>query len=964
MNEYLSLAAGWPLALTLLVSWPLVLALVSFNRLVRPGLLLALGLPVLLLATLSSIQGVLSTEALPLLLSLGGWQAPLGIQWQLDSAATWGLALVNLVAALAALSAWLMGPSLGGSNYFWPLWWLLWGGMNALVVSADLFNLYVTLELVTLTAVGLVAQSRNDPKGQAAMDYLLASLLASLLYLLGVALIYAQTGSLDLTLISERLEDAALARVAAVCMTLGLLLKAAVVPLHFWLPEAHSRAQAPVSVMLSSVVVALAIYLLWRLWFGPFQTLIDSASLFFSLLASLCLLWGGVQALIQTRLKRVLAYSTLSQLGFALMLLTLAPEALTPAWSGLAEQGSLIFLLAHGLAKAALFMVAGVLTLHLMTDRLEKLQASAFDLPVAWIAFVLASISLLGAPPTAGFAGKWLLLQAALQQQDLWTVMLLLIGTLMTAIYLFRVMQIAWKPLADKAQAPQKPVWRVHALSWLALVTALSSWAVGIGVLSYPSLSAFSPWVLDQWGQALLLPVVVIWPLAILFTRLWGGNLQLQVLLLLGGLLNLALLFAADLLTFYVLFALLSFLGWWMVIQPRTPAARAAGRLYLGMSLIGELAFFLSLGLLGGHALSFTELATHPLPVSGLLALGLALAIKSGVLGVHIWLPVAHPVAPTAASAVLSGLMIKAGLLGGLRILPAQAGLETAGFALLVVGFLAAFYAGGRGLAQTHPKTLLAWSSISQMGLMTALLGGSLLLEGASKELALLSLVLLITTHALAKAGLFLSVGLFALLDAAGRRQLLLGVGLLGLILAGAPLTGGMLVKLSLESSLTGLDIPSVLVLGSSLLTSLLLGRFLWLLSAQPVDQPPSISTHWLGFWWLLVVLAATYAWFWLGFSSTPEVVEWRGRLLESWAWLKKALPPILAAIFLMLWWRYRRHPQPARLSSFPAAHWALPKGKRLQAWEHALHAWPAVGLLLAWCAAVLSLLLAYSLFN
>ncbi|SFX79634.1 proton-conducting transporter membrane subunit [Marinospirillum alkaliphilum] len=957
------MSSCWPLALSLLVSWPLLLALLSFQRLVRPGVVLWLGLPVMLLATLVSFQAGTGITESPLLLSLGGWASPLGIQWQLDQAAAWLLLTVNLISVAAALSAWLFGPSLGGSAYFWPLWWLLWGGMNALVVSADLFNLYVTLELVTLTAVGLVAQSRNDPEGKAAMQYLMASLLASLLYLLGVALIYGQTGVLDLLLLPERLQEGALMQVAAVCMTLGLLLKAAVVPLHFWLPEAHSRAQAPVSVVLSSVVIALAIYLLWRLWLGPFLPLLETAQPFFTLLATLCLLWGGVQALLQRRLKLVLAYSTLSQLGFALMLLSLQLDDQSDPWLSLAGQGSLMFLLAHGLAKAALFMVAGVLMLHFASDRLRVIQGSGGQLAVAWLAFVLASISLLGAPPTAGFAGKWQLLQAALQQQDGWTVMLLLVGTLMTAVYLFRVMQFAWRP-AVMRQTLHGVSWRVRLLSWLALFTALTSWLVGVLVLGGPGWQLFSPPALDWYGQVLLLPVLLVWPVALLLSWGWRLGKPLLVLLTLGWLLNLLLLFAQDLLSFYLVFALLSFLGWWLVIQPGHAEALAAGRVYLGMSLVGELAFFLGIGLLAGFSLSFTALAEQTLPAAGLLAIGLALAIKAGALGVHFWLPVAHPVAPTPASAVLSGLMIKAGVLGALRIHASQDGLESWGWVLVLLGLIGVFYTLWRGLLQSNPKTLLAWSSVSQVSLMTALLGAGLMLQEQARDLALLSLVLLAATHALAKASLFLAVGLKKTLPAGYSVWLLAGVLLAGLTLAGAPWLAGMLVKQGVDVSFAAAGLPGWLLLLSSLITSLLLGRLLWLLALLPPTADARLHPAWLLPWGLLVLSAAGYAWFW---PQTQLQVE----MFSIEAILKGALPPVVALLLLLGYWRVQGSPRQSavaqsfwysRMWRWVRVHWQRPFYTGLSGLEKQLQNWFAMGLLLAWVAALLGGLLAYSL--
>lgn len=951
-----SLEAGWPLALALLVSWPLVLALAAFLGWLRPALQLILGLPVLLAATGVSFLAALKHPEAPFSLALGGWASPLGIQWLLDQPAAWLLLTVNWISGLASLAAWLMGRSLGGSNYFWPLWWLLWGGMNALVISADLFNLYVTLELMTLAAVGLVAQSRNDPEGKAAMDYLMASLLASLLYLLGVALIYGQLGVLDLRLLQEEVTENLLTALAAVLMTLGLLLKAAAVPLHFWLPRAHSRAQAPVSVLLSSLVVALSIYLLWRLWFGPFFIFLPTVSGLFAVLAAACLVWGGVQALIQTRLKLVLAYSTLSQLGFALMLLALVPAAEEIIWDSLQGQGALMFLLAHGLAKAALFMAAGALVLVYSQDELGRLKGSLARLPLAWVAIALASISLLGAPPTAGFVGKWQLLQATLSLQAYWMSAFLLLGTLMTAVYLFRVMQVAWTIQQTPETSPVH--WRAQGLAGLALLTAVSSWVLGGIWLAVQPGALIAPLALDALSWPLFWPVMLIWPLAWWLAKAWQASRQVLTLLVLGWLLNLLLIFAQDLLVFYIAFALLSFLGWWLVIQSAQPQALAAGRIYLGMSLIGELAFFSALGLLSGYELAWTQLHEQPLPGMALLLLGLAFAIKAGVLGVHFWLPLAHPVAPTPASALLSGLMIKAGVLGYLRIFPQQPELFFWGELLVFLGWAAAFYAVLRGLLQSNPKALLAWSSVSQMGLMTLLLGG-LLLVPEDQSLLTLSLLLLVVTHALAKAALFLGVEL--LKRASGRQKygVLGGLLLAAVTLVGVPLTSGWLVKTGLEASVEVIGWSSDWLLLSSLATATLLGRLLVLLYRQAREtrvesaQQPSWAVP---LWWLLVLTAAGFAGLW---PQEQLYVDW----LSPASWGKAWLPVLLAS--LLLWLGFAK---PLRWPASPLTGLRLQlRGASLRPafltqLEAQMQNWSSVGLLMAGVAATFASLLAYSL--
>jgi formate hydrogenlyase subunit 3/multisubunit Na+/H+ antiporter MnhD subunit len=185
-----------------------------------------------------------------------------------------GLSLLMLmVTALVGL-----GISVYSSGYFkrdkavhfWPLWMFLWAALNALFLSGDIFNLYVTLELMGLAAVALVALAGGADALTSAMRYLLVSLLGSLAYLLGVALLYHGFGSVDIAILAQRVEPSPAARAAVGLMSVGLLLKTALFPLHFWLPPAHASAPAPVSALLSALVVKASFYILLRLWLEIF----------------------------------------------------------------------------------------------------------------------------------------------------------------------------------------------------------------------------------------------------------------------------------------------------------------------------------------------------------------------------------------------------------------------------------------------------------------------------------------------------------------------------------------------------------------------------------------------------------------------------------------------------------------------------------------------------------------------
>lgn len=367
-------------------------------------------------------------------LALGGFAPPLGIVWRLDSLALVLLWLNTVLFVLVSLQAQAAFPSRQTQGQrFWPLWLLLLAAINALLLSSDLFNLYVTLELVTLAAVGLVTLSGKPEALRAAMRYLLLGLMASLLYLLGVGLIYGQTGSLDLYQAGGLLEPGLLANTALVLMVVGLLVKAAVFPLHVWLPGAHGNAPGPVSALLSAIVVKVAIYIIWRLWLWTAADWpLTSAATLLGLLGAAAIIYGSLQALIQKRLKMIIAYSTVAQLGYLMLVFPLA--------SLLAWQAGVYQLISHGLAKAAMFVAAANILGALGTDRLRRLAGLDQRLPLDVFTLALASVTLMGLPPSGGFIAKWLFLQTAWSQGGWFWVIVIAAGGLLAAAYLFRVL--------------------------------------------------------------------------------------------------------------------------------------------------------------------------------------------------------------------------------------------------------------------------------------------------------------------------------------------------------------------------------------------------------------------------------------------------------------------------------------------------------------------------------------------
>ncbi len=417
---------------------------------------------------------------------LGGWGAPLGIELRADALSVAMLSVTAIAGAAVSLYATSYfgntfrlrcgGASAErGGRYFAPLWLLLWTGLNGAYLSGDLFNLYVTLEVVGLTAASIVTLAATTQALVAGMRYLLVSLVGSLLFLFGVALLYIVYGVLSLEGLAAAVPANGLPVVALAAMTVGLAMKTALFPFHGWLPPAHASAPAPGSAILSALVVKASFYILLRLWMEVYGGGARTGLLILGVMGAAAILWGSIMALRQVSLKRLVAYSTVAQLGYLVLIFPFLDPA-AGDWSGQAWTGGVFHALSHAVAKAAMFLAAGSMTYAMAHDALPSLAGIAHRRPLSYFAFGVAGLSLAGIPPSGGFVSKWLMLRSAAESGAWVCALVIAVGGLLTAAYVLLVMRSGLG--RPDPTLPFQPVPR--RMEWCAVALALL--AVGMGI--------------------------------------------------------------------------------------------------------------------------------------------------------------------------------------------------------------------------------------------------------------------------------------------------------------------------------------------------------------------------------------------------------------------------------------------------------------------------------------------------
>ena len=414
----------------------------------------------------------------PVTYQMGSWAAPYGIELQVDALS----ALVLLVVTGASSVALIGGReslaaiiSADREPYFFAAWLLALAGMAGIVVAADAFNIFVFMEISSLASYVLIAGGSDRRALPATFKYLIMGTVGATFYLIGVGLIYMMTGTLNLADMELRVHEVADQKpilAAAGFITVGLALKAAIFPLHVWLPNAYTYAPHIVTAFLAACATKVSLYVLLRFDFFVFQQNLVGHDFQFAAylmpLAILGILVGSAVAMFERNLKRLLAFSSVAQIGYIMLGASMVTA------TGLTA--ATLHMFNHALAKGGLFLAIAAIAIVAAGCRLNDIAGLARRMPWTFAALVVAGLSLIGVPGTAGFISKWYLINAALELETggVALVALILISSLMAVVYIWRIVESAY--FGEPADTKVTPV-------PAALVVIL--WAVAVANIGF-----------------------------------------------------------------------------------------------------------------------------------------------------------------------------------------------------------------------------------------------------------------------------------------------------------------------------------------------------------------------------------------------------------------------------------------------------------------------------------------------
>ncbi len=402
---------------------------------------------------------------------IGGWRPPIGIELRVDALSAYLLLLVSGVATVVAF----VGIGVNSHNVragreamFYALYLLCVTGLLGMTITGDAFNVFVFLEISSLSSYALIAMGRSRRALSSALSYLFVGTVGATFYLVGVGMLYQLTGTLNMADLASRLSDAKESRtlvVGFVMIFTGLAVKLAVFPLHQWLPNAYAFAPSSVSAFLSGTATKVVYYLVLRFVFVVFGAafVFDTMRLQALLmpLSLLAMFVGSAAAIYQSDFKRLLAYSSVAQLGYMTLGLSLGTE------QGL--RAGLLHLMNHGLMKSGLFLVAAAVVAKIGSSKLDDFAGLGRRMPLTMAALVVGGLALIGVPGTSGFISKWFLVVAAIDAGQMWLAFAILLSSLLALAYVWRVIEIAYfKPAREGMLAVDDPA-SVTIPAWVLL---------------------------------------------------------------------------------------------------------------------------------------------------------------------------------------------------------------------------------------------------------------------------------------------------------------------------------------------------------------------------------------------------------------------------------------------------------------------------------------------------------------
>ena len=378
--------------------------------------------------------------------AMGSWEPPWGIEYRIDLLNAFVMLLISGTAAVVLPYARASAEreiEKDRHNLFYCMLLLCLAGLLGMTITGDAFNVFVFLEISSLAIYTLVALGRDRKALMSAFQYLVMGTIGATFFLIGVGLLYTMTGTLNMADLATRLQPIATSRpvlAAFAFIVVGLALKLALFPLHLWLPNAYAFAPSAVSAFLAATATKVAIYVLLRFTLTVFGADFafgeEPLGLILFVPALIAMFAGSIVAVFQENAKRLLAYSSVAQIGYIVLALSLASPG------GVAA--GIVHIFNHALMKGALFLAMGCVFYRLGSVRLERMAGLGSEMPLTMAAIVIGGLSLIGVPLTAGFISKWLLLDAAFGLGLWWLALLIVASSLIAIVYVWRLIETAY----------------------------------------------------------------------------------------------------------------------------------------------------------------------------------------------------------------------------------------------------------------------------------------------------------------------------------------------------------------------------------------------------------------------------------------------------------------------------------------------------------------------------------------